>query len=286
MRNLRLGRGDRRGAFRLAFFFFVLRMGAFVFETHHVAETRELYLLITGIQSALFWSCFTGLIYLALEPYLRRRWPDRIISWNRLLAGEFRDPMIGRDILIGTAIGCLCMLLMYVRVAVTARIGATRGVPDVMDIWHFGVAGPKAFGQMFVNQLGASIIQAFMVVFMVLFLSLLLRREWAGITLSLLVLAMVFVVPAFATEPWIGLLIVSLVNVIFVMCGARVGPVALMATLTVFHVWVFYPVTSNLTAWYASSFVLIAVVLLALAVYSFYISLGGQKVFSGKLLEE
>jgi hypothetical protein len=38
----------------------------------------------------------------ALEPYLRRRWPERIISWNRLLAGEFRDPLVGRDILIGS----------------------------------------------------------------------------------------------------------------------------------------------------------------------------------------
>jgi len=94
LRNLRLGRGDRRGAFRLAMFFFLIRLVVWVFATHHVADTRELMLLITGIQSALFWSCFVGVMYLALEPYLRRRWPDRIISWNRLLAGDFRDPWL------------------------------------------------------------------------------------------------------------------------------------------------------------------------------------------------
>ena len=41
------------------------------------------------------------LIYIALEPFLRRRWPHRIISWNRLLRGNLRDPLVGRDILIG-----------------------------------------------------------------------------------------------------------------------------------------------------------------------------------------
>jgi hypothetical protein len=45
-------------------------------------------------------------------------------------------------------------------------------------------------------------------------------------------------------------------------------------------------VTTNLSAWYASNGLLAAGVLLALALYAFHTALGGQKLFSGKLLEE
>ena len=44
---------------------------------------------------------FLWLFYIALEPDLRQRWPHRIISWSRLLAGRWHDPLVGRDLLIG-----------------------------------------------------------------------------------------------------------------------------------------------------------------------------------------
>lgn len=285
-RNLRLGRGDRRGAFRLALFFFLIRILVWAVETHHVAATEELILLVTGIQSALFWSCFVGVMYLALEPYLRRRWPSLTISWNRLLTGDFRDPMVGRDVLIGLAIGFFCVMLMHLRIALPRWFATDPGVPDVLDNWDLGMAGAGTFVSMLINQVSASIGQAFMMVFLLLFLSLLLRKDWLGIAVGALITAGIFVAPSIGRDHWTGILLIALVNFMLVACAMRFGAVALMATLITFHVWVFYPITTNLTAWYASSFVLVSIVLLALAVYSFYISLGGQKIFSGKLLEE
>src|SRR6185436_4012106 len=35
----------------------------------------------------------------------RRRWPDLLISWSRLMSGRVRDPMVGRDVLIGIGAG-------------------------------------------------------------------------------------------------------------------------------------------------------------------------------------
>lgn len=287
LRNLRLGRGDRRGAFRLALFMFLARMAHWVFATHHVPDTAELLLLITGIQSALFWSCFVGVMYLALEPYLRRRWPERIISWNRLLAGDFRDPLVGRDVLIGAVIGAFCVALMYSRLALPRWIGASyQAIPDVPDAFAFGVAGTSAFGQMFINQLTAAIVQSFMVVFVLLFLSLLLRKDWVGIAVGSLILIALFVLPEIARAHWIGLVSIAVYVIAFVFCALRFGPLALISTFFVFHIWVFYPITSDFTAWYAGSFFLIAAIVLAMAVYGFYVSLGGQKVWSGKLLQE
>ncbi|HKR00095.1 MAG TPA: serine/threonine-protein kinase, partial [Pyrinomonadaceae bacterium] len=105
-RNLRLGRGDRRGAFRLALFLFITRMIFWASNTHHIPTINEAKnLLAAGLQSAVFWSSFVGLMYLALEPFLRRRWPERVISWSRLLAGDWRDALVGRDVLLGAAFG-------------------------------------------------------------------------------------------------------------------------------------------------------------------------------------
>jgi serine/threonine-protein kinase len=186
-------------------------------------------------------------MYLALEPYLRRRWPERIISWNRLLAGDFRDPLVGRDILIGATIGAFWVALMYFRLALPRWFAAYQGIPDQMDTFQFGVAGASAFGQMFINQLTASIAQAFMIVFLLLFLSLLLRKDWRGIAVGTLILMALFVAPEIAQSHWIGIAGVGVAVLAIVFCAVRFGPLALMAQLMVFHLWVFYPITTELT---------------------------------------
>ena len=88
-RNLRLGRGDRRGASRLAAFVFVAWAVAGFFGAHHVPNFDELALFIEFLVWGLFLSCFIWVLYIALEPYVRRRWPATLVSWSRLLAGGF-----------------------------------------------------------------------------------------------------------------------------------------------------------------------------------------------------
>ena len=44
-------------------------------------------------------------VVLAVEPFLRRRWPRTIAGWNRLFAGRVRDPLVGRDVLFGLTAG-------------------------------------------------------------------------------------------------------------------------------------------------------------------------------------
>src|SRR6185295_16583969 len=140
--------------------------------------------------------------------------------------------------------------------------------------------------RMFINQLSASIGQSFLIVFLLLFLSLLLRRDWLGIPLGVLIFLVVLVGPSLTEEHWIGSLCTAIVVLVFVGCGLRFGPLALMSTLMVFHVWVFYPITSDFTAWYASSFIMIAIVMIAMATYGFFVSLAGQSLWSVKLLDD
>ena len=78
----------------------------------------------------------------------------------------------------------------------------------------------------------------------------------------------------------------ALVVALFVFCAVRFGPLALLSLLLFFHLWVFFPITSDFTAWYAGTFLFDVVILLALAFYGYYVSLGGQSPFNVKLLAE
>ena len=52
--------------------------------------------------AALLW-----VLYIALEPFVRRRWPQILVSWTRLLSGEWRDPLVACNVLVGCAFGVL-----------------------------------------------------------------------------------------------------------------------------------------------------------------------------------
>jgi len=112
-RNIRSGRGDRRGAFRLALSMFALGVLAWGFAAHHVADIgAELALAARGASAALLLAAILWLFYLALEPSVRRLRPHTLVSWAHLLAGGLRDTVVGRDALIGGVWGALLALVL------------------------------------------------------------------------------------------------------------------------------------------------------------------------------
>jgi hypothetical protein len=88
LRNLRLGRGDRRNATRLALLVTGLYLAIWILLVNHVLTLYELILMLTATSvflaiGGLFW-----ILYVAIEPFIRRRWPQILVSWTRLLSKE------------------------------------------------------------------------------------------------------------------------------------------------------------------------------------------------------
>ena len=52
-----------------------------------------------------------------------------MISWNRLLAGRFRDPMVGRDLLIGGLFGVFLTLMLQLGVVLPPFFGRPSPMP-------------------------------------------------------------------------------------------------------------------------------------------------------------
>jgi hypothetical protein len=109
-RNIRAGRGDREGGLRIALYAFSTVMLAWFFGSDHTLDPRELNLYLSALAESLYWCAIAGIAYLALEPVVRHRWPHALISWNRVLKGRFKDPLVGRDVLIGIGLAAVLSL--------------------------------------------------------------------------------------------------------------------------------------------------------------------------------
>jgi len=281
-RNLQLGRGDRRGATRVALIYFTVLMLVWLFVEHHNGlPAREFQLFILYLSTSVFSSSFLWLLYVALEPFVRRRWPGWIISWSRLLAGDYRDPLVGRDILLGAVIGAGMILIQMLSNAVPRWIGR----PSWLAITPGSLAiGAHLFFGRFAEQLSAALFQAFIPLFLLLLFVIVLRRERLAFVALWLLVTLFTTLISQASLLMIPFTALSAFLVLFAL--KRYGLLAVISTLFFFHLSIFYPITTKLSAWYAIDFTIALIICLALALYGFYTSLGGQPLFGSKFLQE
>jgi len=287
-RNLRLGRGDRRGASRLAAFVFVAWAVAVFFGAHHVLNYDELALFFEFLAWGLLLSCFFWVLYIALEPYVRRRWPTTLVSWSRLLAGGLRDPLVGRDVLAGCLLGALLDVLTKLSWFVPSWLGdlplqpMTSG-PD----WAF--LGARAIIAHISNGLNISLVFSFASLFVLFLFRALLRREWAAAVAFVLFFTVFFNAPvlfAGGRSAAVAVAIGLIINSLSVFLLIRLGLLALVASVVFGFCFLNLPLTTQGSAWYAGITLTAILLMAAMAFYGFYTSLGGRPVFGGAVLEE
>ena len=288
VRNIRAGRSDLKGAFRITVFIFAARMIMWAFATHHVAAGNEVGLFISGLQSGLYWAATAGLMYLAFEPYLRKSAPEHVISWNRLLAGDWRDPLIGRDILIGAAaaaaLNTIYVLVGYVLPALQGKPTYLKITDQYLNALNLMFGGVSGFPALLMHEVSNSLLTAFVISFMILFMGLLLRRKNLGVAAVCLIWSVVSIATSLANnQDAYGIAVTILGLNLFLLVPARFGVLALVS-MFMFSNFYHRPLTTDLTAWYASEFVLYTLFLTALAIFGFYTSTAGQKLWQGKLL--
>jgi serine/threonine-protein kinase len=282
-RNLRLGRGDRNGAFKLALFLFVGELVAWVFAAHHVPSiSGELKSFLLNVALSLTAGMGMWLVYIALEPFLRRRWPHRIISWNRLLSGNFRDPLVGRDILIGALGGALVLMNSCVWHVLSSQIGSAPEMPFVVPLES--LLGANKVAGFFLLHLISSLVNPSLYMLLLLLLSILLRNERAAIA-SFWLLLVAF--QALGSDNLTAALIGAAINsAIFIFLLVRFGLLASIFAEFFLLLGIFYPLTSDLSVWYSGVTIFALAIGLALAIYGFYISLAGQPLFKEGLLQD
>jgi len=272
-RNLRLGRGDREGAFRLALFVFLSQMLAWFFRADHVSTRAEIDLFYTAVAWAMYYAIILWVLYLALEPQVRRRWPYRIMSWSRVLAGRLRDPMVGRDLLVGATAGSAATVVAASVYIVTRYLGLPPDKPPAAGIEGLGGI-PQAIGLVLTMQKEV-ISDPIYVLVTLLLLAALLRKEWLsfGVAWVLFSLGAGLLFGVHALPNW---LVVSLVVAGYLGVLTHYGLLAAMSFQFFNYVLLNLPLTSDFSAWYGSVTVFMLLITVSFLLYAFRTSLTGQ----------
>jgi len=261
------GKGDRRGAMRLASVIFFLHMALWALEAHFSSFENFMLLLVLAISMALFWAGVVWLLYLTLEPYVRRYWPQALISWTRALAGRWRDPLVGRDVLYGIIVGLIVCVMYGIRYHVERRFGAMPAFASLEYLGNARIASGTWFQHI------PSSISSTLLMFLLLFLfRVVLRKSWlaAGVFV-LLFTAMKSVTADYPSVEW------PLQAVIYTALAAgalRFGLVALAVALYTADAALNIPVTLNTSAWYFNDSTIALATIAGLAIWGFYTALG------------
>ena len=274
-RNIRLGRGDRRGAFRLGLFILLCTLLPDVLFGKHVPAMPELGLLVLAVSWSLFYGAMTWLTYLALEPFVRRLWPDTIISWSRLIAGRIRDPLVGRDILLGATVGALVSTLGNLEPVVRGWVNGTPPMPRLLVTQNLLGFDRTLYGLLV---LPAGVILSAIAFFFLLFLArLALRKDW----LAVLACCMVIGANSMLQNDWVTALFEIPVLVAYFLVLLRCGLVAFASVSLFARMLQLFPITLDLSAWYLGQSILVLAVIAALLAYSFRIALASRPLFPG-----
>ena len=280
-RNVRLGRGDRAGAQVVALFVFCAYSAARLFQADHVASFgQELWILVKVFAYPAFWAGLVWLLYMALEPYARRRWPHMLISWKRLLRGQLGDPLVGRDVLLGCALGATVFAVRGLVWFVPGLLGEPSPAPDTNVAGATITAMRHTLFRLLVNQYGA-VLYGLMFLFLLVLMRMLLRNG----VLAALAWGFVVAGPVPDADPQYAWTSSALRAALYFVALWRGGLLRLVVTLFVLFSLVEAPLTLDLSAWYLSRSLAPLLVIMALAVYGFRTSLAGKPVF-GRLIEE
>jgi serine/threonine protein kinase len=275
-RNLKLGRGDTKGAARLGSFTFLSSMAVWLLCAHHVWSSGEVGLFVMALSWAVLITAFTCTLYLAIEPYARKRASQLLVSWSRLLAGQLRDPVIGRDLLIGAAYGVCLTLFEISDDFLLPLFGKLPPAPSVLvtDALN-GVR--YSLGALILYVL-VYVLYGLVVFFLLFLLRLVVKKEWIAAVI------VVFLGAATNTGgdyPMYTFFASALIWISILLILKRFGFLAMVVGLVVQNVLIVFPVTSHLSRWYASEALTGILAIAAIAVYGFRTSLAGKPLFSG-----
>ena len=278
--NLRVSRADRRGAGRLASAYLILVIASWFIDSHHVTHAGMEFnnllkaAAVITLQCGLLW-----VLYIALEPYGRRFWPDGLLGWSRLLSGHVRDPRIGRDILIGAVFGGLLMLCDLFRTMSPLLIGKPPGIPSggaAVDSMN----GLGALYGTWVDILFSSLETALFFVMILIVARLVLPRTWLAVGLAIVVEAIVSGGGVPVGGVWwlyylTQLIAIGLINFAIFRYGLLVT--ALMIVID--NIPSSVPIVMNGPSWATMPGLLSIALVVGVACFGFYAARAGQPLF-------
>jgi predicted Ser/Thr protein kinase len=277
LRNWKKQRADRQGAFRIGLVVFILSAIRWIGATHPIATSGMLDLIMAAAADWMWDAVRLSIIYLALEPEVRARWPHSIVTWNRVLAGSWLDAQVASHALIGAAIGTGLWIVFKTGAIVMFH----NNEPSNWDVSLRYFLGTRqwigANAGNFSSALGKGLV-AFLTIFGMRHI---LRRDWA----AALGAAVLFTLNEYEVQISSSILLALLYFTIYAAIAFVLLRCGLVATIFA----VFFadsmdaiPLGGDWSAWYVPATIATMLLLIGIATFAFWRSLGGRDLLDAE----
>jgi predicted Ser/Thr protein kinase len=267
--NFRARKADLRGANRLALIYWACSSASRLLFMHHSATQAELAgfwksVAIAGINAAVGW-----ILYLALEPWVRRRWPQTMISWSRFIVRGVRDPLVGRDLLYAVAFASLVAL------AVLGSLGVQPGFVEPQTPQLEALSGLRYILGDVLASVGA-FVDALLIFFVLFVLRVILPKEWIALAAFLVTIAAL--TASYPVNSWTAFLFPVANAAVWAVVLLRFGLLTAMVGDAVVQILLVIPRTLDHNAWYLGLTIAPLMLIALLAVFGFRVALGGRRL--------
>ncbi len=288
-RNITSKRGDRAGATRTGIaiavavpLMFLLQAstlrtdatsGSFAFMGNLV------WMLSLGVGAGLG----AWLMYVAVEPYVRRLWPQSIISWTRLIHGRAFDPLVGQSLLVGALMGAASLPFTFVTRLVPTWMSLPPAAPYYSRRIETGMLdGPRqALGHILESGLQGVQMAMLMLVGVVL-VKMVVRKTWIAIPIFAVAQALAWTMNQPTLHDWswgvfwITWSLLAAMMLAWLGILVRYGVLALIAGAAVFAALGTLPITFDFEKWYAGIGMMGLAIVVAVPVYGAAAAVGGR----------
>jgi Protein kinase domain len=270
-RNYARGRGDRKGAWRLAGAVFLLELLVFLLWAHLSLAVSSLGLFALAVSTALLLGTVFWTLYLALEPYVRSKWPQTIVSWTRLLSGNVRDPLVGRDVLFGVVLGMAWVFVYFLGYLFDIRVGEQPlfGSTDLLE-------GVRAAVRYWLGNVVGGVFGVLIFFFVLVILRVLVRDRWVAAALFVMILTLPKILAS--SHALIDTPIWLIIYGIAAFAVVRFGFLVLATAVFTANVLLNVPYSLDWSRWYAANTIGVVLSIAALAGWGYYASLAGKKL--------
>jgi hypothetical protein len=226
-------------------------------------------MFLLAVCTSVFYGAVLWTVYIALEPSVRRHWPQVLVSWTNVLSGRISDPVVGRDVLFGVALG-VWFTLIFRSLIFWAVDDAFAGFPGEVAL----LLGLRPTVGVVLEEAPYAIRNVLLYFFLLFVLRVLLRNQWAAAIAFTVFFA---ILNALSNDPaWIGalggLLYFGTAAFFVLRWGLLSFAVGAFVTSLLFDV----PATLDGSAWYFGNMLLLIAIVVALALWGFYTSVGGR----------
>jgi serine/threonine-protein kinase len=255
---------------RLAGLVCSLHLALWLARAHIIISIGTFGIFLMSLATAVFYGVLMWVVNMALEPYVRRRWPQNLISWTALLIGQVRDAVVGRDVLIGCAAGVAISLIGGLQETWLRHKGGWPNLENTLPL-----TGIRSGVAMELIGVLHGLREALFFFFLIFLLRAILRNQWvAGVAFALIFASLDL---ASGSEAVLNTSVTFVVLLTMAFVVLRWGLLSLCVTL-LFSNLASLPLGGP-SAWYFGSTAFVVAGVMALAAWAFYISLGGRKLW-------